>query len=35
MLFINKHNYTNIILKLPNDKPILIGIGYPLNYLDC
>ncbi|CAD8049286.1 unnamed protein product [Paramecium sonneborni] len=35
MLYINKHNFTNIILKLPNETPFLIGIGYPLNYLDC
>jgi hypothetical protein len=35
MLIINKHNFTNIILKLPNVNPLMIGIGYPLNYLDC
>lgn len=34
MLIINKHNFTNIILKLQNVDPIIIGIGYPLNYLD-
>ncbi|CAD8133718.1 unnamed protein product [Paramecium octaurelia] len=35
MLYIQKHNFTNIILKLPNENPFIIGIGYPLNYLDC